>query len=101
MGVLPAIVVAALGLVVTMALAWLVAVRSGRSGWVDAIWSFAVGIFGAFMTLIPAVEGDNQLRQWLVALLVLAWSLRLGVHIMMRTVGDGRDDPRYAQLKQV
>ena len=100
MGVLPAIVVAALGLVVTMALAWLVAVRSGRSGWVDAIWSFAVGIFGAFMALIPAVEGDNQLRQWLVALLVLAWSLRLGVHILMRTLGDGRDDPRYAQLKE-
>lgn len=100
MGVVSAIFVAAPGLAVTMAVAWLVAVRSGRSGWVDAIWSFAVGIFGAFLALIPAVEGDNQLRQWLVALLALAWSLRLGVHIVMRTVGDGRDDPRYVQLKQ-
>ncbi|TSE03097.1 DUF1295 domain-containing protein [Mesorhizobium intechi] len=100
MGIVPVIVVAAVGLAVTMALAWLVAVRSGRSGWVDAIWSFAVGVFGAFAALIPAVDGDNHQRQWLVAVLALAWSLRLGLHIVVRTVRDGRDDPRYSQLKQ-
>lgn len=100
MGIVPAIVVAALGLALTMALAWLVAVRSGMSGCVDAIWSFAVGMLGALVALIPGVEGDNQLRQWMVALLAVAWSLRLGLHILIRTVGDGRDDPRYSQLKQ-
>src|ERR1700759_5670060 len=100
MGIVSTIILSALGLVVTMAVAWLIAVRSGRSGWVDAIWSFAVGIFGAFAALVSVVQGDNDHRQWLVAILALAWSLRLGWHIVTRTIGDGRDDPRYAQLKQ-
>ena len=100
MSVVLVIVLAALGLSGTMAVAWLVAVRTGRSGWVDAIWSFAVGIFGAFAALVAATEGDNGRRQWLVAILALAWSLRLGFHIVMRTVSDRRDDPRYSQLRQ-
>lgn len=100
MGVVSAIVVAAIGLAATMTAAWLIAVRSGRSGWVDAIWSFAVGIFGASAALIVSVEGDNHQRQWLVAALALVWSLRLGVHIAMRTIGDDRDDPRYAELRR-
>ena len=100
MSVVSAIILTALGLAVTMAVAWLVAIRTGRSGWVDAIWSFAVGIFGAFAALIAVAEGDNERRQWLVVILALAWSLRLGLHIAIRTLGDGRDDPRYSQLKQ-
>lgn len=100
MGVVPAIVIAAVGLAVTMALVWLVAIRSGRSGWVDAIWSFSVGVFGVFTALVPVVEAVSHERRWLVAFLALAWSVRLGLHIVMRTIGDGRDDPRYIQLKQ-
>ncbi|TPN81856.1 DUF1295 domain-containing protein [Mesorhizobium sp. CU2] len=100
MGIVSAIVVAAVGLALTMAVAWLIAIRTGRSGWVDAIWSLAVGIFGAYVALVATAEADNERRQWLVAILALAWSLRLGLHIAMRTIGDGRDDPRYSQLKQ-
>jgi steroid 5-alpha reductase family enzyme len=100
MGIASAIVLTAVGLAVTMAVAWLIAMRSGRSGWVDAIWSFAVGIFGALVALAVTVEGDNRQRQLLVAILALAWSLRLGLHIAMRTIADARDDPRYGQLKQ-
>lgn len=100
MSVVSAIVLAAVALCATMAVAWLVAIRTGSSGWVDAIWSFAVGIIGAFLALVPFVEGDNDHRRWLVALLALVWSLRLGVHIAGRTMGDSRDDPRYRQLKQ-
>jgi steroid 5-alpha reductase family enzyme len=100
MGIVAAIVVALVGLALTMAVAWLIAIRTGRSGWVDAIWSFAVGIFGAYAALFATAEADNEWRQWLVAILALAWSLRLGLHIAMRSIGDGRDDPRYSQLKQ-
>lgn len=100
MGIVLAIVIAAVGLATTMAAAWLVAMSSGRSGWVDAIWSFAVGIFGAFAALVAQAHGDNHQRQWLVAILALAWSLRLGIHIVARTIGSDLDDPRYGQLKQ-
>src|SRR6202044_1379990 len=34
-------------------------------------------------------------RQWLVAALIAVWSLRLGLHIAVRTAGI-TDDPRYA-----
>lgn len=82
----------------TMAVAWLVAIRTGRSGWIDAIWSFATGVFGATGALL-AFGREISARQALVALLALSWSLRLGIHISARTARGG-DDPRYRQLRQ-
>lgn len=83
-----------------MAGAWLVALRTGRSGWIDAIWSFATGGFGAAAALVPFAGGEMRSRQVLVALLAIVWSLRLGLHIAIRTAhGDG-DDPRYRQLRE-
>ncbi len=87
----------ALSLAVLMAFAWVVQQRTGNSGWVDTIWTFAVGLVGAGSALWPfAGEGPN-VRQWLVAALVAVWSLRLGTHIAIRTAGI-TDDPRYASF---
>ncbi len=91
---------AAAVLAVIMAFAWAVAVVTGRSGFVDATWSLAVGIVGVAVALLP-VGGDTGLpgeRQWLAAGLCALWSLRLGGHILLRTLKSG-DDPRYAKLK--
>lgn len=97
----PAITLVALTacLSATMAGAWLIALRTGRSGWTDAIWSLATGGFGAAAALAPfsAVETTN--RQMLVASLALLWSLRLGLHIALRAARGG-DDPRYRQLRE-
>ncbi|MBN9079756.1 MAG: DUF1295 domain-containing protein [Rhizobiales bacterium] len=95
------LIVAALAvcLSASMAGAWLVAVRIGRSGWIDAIWSFATGGFGAAAALIPFAATEISARQLLVALLPLLWSLRLGIHIVGRTARGG-DDPRYSQLRE-
>ncbi len=94
------IIVLAIGLSAVMALAWLVALRTGKSGFIDAIWSFAVGGAGAAAAALP-VEGAAPVpeRQYLVAALALVWSLRLGFHIVWRTVGGG-DDPRYAHFRK-
>ncbi|TPQ33114.1 hypothetical protein C2U70_20215 [Bradyrhizobium guangdongense] len=92
-----ALFVIALSLAALMALAWVVQQRTGNSGWVDTIWTFAVGLVGAGAALWPVVgEGPNA-RQWLVASLVALWSLRLGTHIAIRTSGIS-DDPRYADF---
>ncbi|SDA97809.1 DUF1295 domain-containing protein [Mesorhizobium qingshengii] len=99
MSIVFALLIIAVGLSATMAVAYLVAVRSGRSGWIDAIWSFSVGLFGAIAALLTYADNEILPRQWLVAGLALAWSLRLGFHIAMRTAGGGQDDPRYSQLK--
>jgi steroid 5-alpha reductase family enzyme len=85
----------ALALSILMAMAWAVQQRSGNSGWVDTIWTFAVGLVGAGSALWPLGGGAPNSRQWLVAALVAMWSLRLGGHIAMRTSGI-TDDPRYA-----
>lgn len=94
-----ALVALAACLSLTMAGAWLVALRTGRSGWIDAIWSFATGGFGAVAALVPFAGGEISARQMLVAALALFWSLRLGIHIAIRT-SHGGDDPRYRQLRE-
>ncbi len=97
--VVGAIVTLAACLSLTMAGAWLVALRTGRSGWIDAIWSFATGAFGAAAALWPFAGNEITPRQILVALLALVWSLRLGIHIATRTARSG-NDPRYKQLRE-
>jgi steroid 5-alpha reductase family enzyme len=89
---------AAIALGVLMTGAWVAQRRTGQSGWIDTIWSFAVGAVGAGLALAPIqASGWPTGRQILVATLALAWSLRLGLHIMRRT-RKGGDDPRYKAL---
>ena len=85
----------AVSLAVLMAGAWLVQQRTGNSGWVDTIWTFSLGLVGVSGALWPVAGASPNARQWLVAGLVAIWSLRLGVHIAVRTAGI-TDDPRYA-----
>jgi steroid 5-alpha reductase family enzyme len=91
-------VLIAVALSVAMAGAWAIARRPGRSGWTDVIWSYAIGLVGAIAALAP-IDGAPTARQWLVALLVAGWSLRLGTHIALRIRG-GHDDPRYLELRR-
>jgi steroid 5-alpha reductase family enzyme len=94
---LEALFALALSLSVLMAGAWVVQQRTGNSGWVDTIWTFSVGLVGAAGALWPAGGSDLNARQWLVASLVVIWSLRLGIHIAGRSSGI-KDDPRYAEF---
>jgi steroid 5-alpha reductase family enzyme len=92
---LEALAAIAVALAILMAGAWLVQQRTGNSGWVDTIWTFSVGFVGVSGALWPVAGASPNARQWLVAGLVAIWSLRLGVHIAVRTAGI-TDDPRYA-----
>lgn len=82
-----------------MAFAWSIALRTSKSGWIDAIWSFAVGAAGVIAALAAPGEAGLSARQLLAAALVAAWSLRLGLHIAGRTARGG-DDPRYVFLRE-
>jgi steroid 5-alpha reductase family enzyme len=84
-------------LAAAMSFAWLIAERTHRSGWIDAIWTFATGLSGAALALTAMSPG--ALRPPLVVGLAAAWSLRLGLHIVSR-VARGGDDPRYRQLRE-
>lgn len=90
----------AAGLALAMTGAWLLALRTGRSGWIDAIWSYAVGAAAVAACLWPAgAAGADPVRRGAVAVLVALWSLRLGTHIAVRS-SRGGDDPRYAALRR-
>jgi len=90
---------AAIALSLIMTGAWAVQRATGRSGWIDAIWSFGVGVVGAGAALWPIpTQPWPTSRQLLVAALALGWSLRLGIHIMRRTLRGG-EDPRYQALR--
>jgi steroid 5-alpha reductase family enzyme len=92
---LEALAAIAVALSVLMAGAWAVQQRTGNSGWVDTIWTFSLGLVGAGSALWPVGGAAPDARQWLVAALVAIWSLRLGLHIAVRSAKI-TDDPRYA-----
>lgn len=92
---LEALAAIAVSLAILMALAWAVQQRSGNSGWVDTIWTFALGLVGTGSALWPIAGAAPNARQWLVAALVAIWSLRLGTYIAIRSAYI-TDDPRYA-----
>jgi steroid 5-alpha reductase family enzyme len=96
-----ALAAAAIFLSAWMTLAWWLQMRTGKSGWIDTLWSYGVGIAGVALTLLVPLASDEAVspRQWLVASLCALWSVRLGTHILLRTLSGG-DDPRYAQLKK-
>ena len=87
---LAALAAIAASLSVLMAGAWMVQQRTGNSGWVDTIWTFSLGLVGVGSALWPIEGAPQSARQWLVAALVGIWSLRLGVHIAIRSAGIGR-----------
>ncbi|MCE1238066.1 MAG: DUF1295 domain-containing protein [Hyphomicrobiales bacterium] len=88
-------IVAALLLVSAMSVAWAARMRTGSSGWIDTIWSAAVGLAG----LVAALGAEGDGRRWLIAGLLVLWSSRLALHIGARTRGAA-DDPRYAELER-
>lgn len=92
-----AAVLAGAALSLIMASAWYVQRRSGKSGWIDAVWSFGVGGVAVCASLFPLAPDRSYVRQIAVATLVAMWCLRLGLHIAVRNRIRG-DDPRYRHL---
>lgn len=83
-----------------MMMAWAVQRRAGNAGWVDVVWTFALGLAGVVYALAPAPSiAWPGTRQWLVALAAAAWSVRLGAHLWHRT-RRGPEDTRYAQFRR-
>lgn len=85
-------------LAVFMTAAWWIERRTGNSGWVDVVWTSAMGLTGIAGATTVFSFGELSDRQVLIALLVLLWALRLAGHIAYRTITVS-DDPRYAKLR--
>jgi steroid 5-alpha reductase family enzyme len=88
------LVFAAIGLSLAMTGAWAIQRQTGNSGWIDTIWSFAVGVGG----MASSIWADGAFERRILAFVIIAlWALRLGSHIGSRSTG-AKEDPRYAKL---
>jgi steroid 5-alpha reductase family enzyme len=83
-----------------MAAGWTFARRSGGAGWADVTWTFATGAAGVAYALVPTTGFTPGPRAALTAILIAAWSLRLGVHLWRRTAGAAHEDARYAEFRR-
>lgn len=84
----------AIGLSLAMTAAWAVQRLTGASGWIDTIWSLAVGCGGIAAAIFAHGSFDRRIACLIV---ITLWALRLAGHIGSRTHGAG-EDPRYAKL---
>ncbi|MFK0332946.1 DUF1295 domain-containing protein [Rhizobium sp. NPDC090275] len=88
------LVAIAFWLSLAMAGAWAIQRATGQSGWIDTIWSVAVGVGG--IAAIALADGDFD-RRIVLLVVISAWSLRLASHIGSRCRGAA-EDPRYAKF---
>lgn len=93
------IILSAIILSAMMFTAWAVQKRTSQAGWADVFWSFAIGIGGVIVALMPPSTAPIE-RRWLVTAMVAFWSIRLGWHILARTFAATYEDPRYADLRK-
>jgi steroid 5-alpha reductase family enzyme len=84
---------------IVMTVSWLVQKKLGNAGWTDVFWTLGTGVCGVAAALWPDPYAYEP-RQWLVALLVAVWSLRLGLYIASRVARSEAEDPRYARMRK-
>jgi steroid 5-alpha reductase family enzyme len=95
---LAVLVAVSAALPVIMSGAWIAWNSSRNSGWIDTVWTFGLGTVGCAGALAPSLwSGAVTTRHALVAILVVVWAARLGLHIAQRTSGI-KDDPRYGTM---
>ncbi len=76
---------------------WWISVRIKNYGLLDAAWSYGVAILAPIYALLG--PGD-VLRKWSMAAVGVAWSLRLGTHILTRVISHHPvEDARYQTLR--
>jgi steroid 5-alpha reductase family enzyme len=78
-----------------MAAAWFWQQRIRNASIVDVVWTFGTGGLGVTYAMLA---GGLPARRLLVGVVVCAWSLRLGLHLLAR-VRDHVEDERYRQMR--
>ena len=75
---------------------WLVARRTRNAGIVDVGWALSFAI----VAIVLAAGATSAVGAWLpLAIIVVAWSARLGGYLIARGAATGPEDGRYAELR--
>jgi steroid 5-alpha reductase family enzyme len=84
--------------VVAFAAVWAISVRINNYGLLDVVWSLSVAALAPIYALLG--HGDPA-RRILFTVLGAAWSLRLGLYILIRVLRmHPREDARYRTLRE-
>ena len=79
-----------------LVLVWVIQLFNRQAGWVDVFWSASIGVIG----LEYALAGDAPTTaRFIMAVLALAWSLRLAGYLAKRMKDHG-EDSRYAAARE-
>ncbi len=80
------------------AVVWLISVRVRNYGFLDVVWSLSIAVLAPLYALLG--DGDPA-RRLAFALVGAAWSLRLGLYVLIRVVRlHPREDARYRSLRE-
>jgi len=83
---------------VLFTLLWWWCERRRDASWVDVAWASGVGT----AAVVYACLTDALLeRRVLVAAMATVWALRLATHLSRRLVRSGREDKRYARMREL
>ncbi len=84
--------------IIGFAIVWAISVRVDNYGFLDVAFSYGIAVLAP----LYAVGGPGSLlRKWLVAAVGVAWSVRLGTHILVRVLKHHpAEDPRYETLRR-
>jgi steroid 5-alpha reductase family enzyme len=81
-----------------MVVVWFFARRMNNAGIVDIWWAFGFTPVAVFYGVFGS---GHMVRNGLIAAMVCAWSLRLGMHLYKRVMSHREvEDPRYAELRR-
>lgn len=88
-----------IAMAVIMTIGWTVQRGLNNGGWTDVFWTYGTGATCALAALAPfGGQTMPNLRQGLVAALLVVWAVRLGTYVAVRVVG-GPEDVRYVTLR--
>ncbi|HEY1555838.1 MAG TPA: DUF1295 domain-containing protein [Kofleriaceae bacterium] len=77
-------------------LLWSIALRTRNAGIVDVGWALTFAVVAA----VFATDATQPAAAWLpIAIVVVAWSVRLGGYLIVRGAASGPEEGRYADLR--
>lgn len=81
----------------SFALTWAISVKLRNYGFLDVAWSYGVAILAP---LYAAFGPGEPNRKWMLAIIGVTWSLRLGTYILVRVLRHHpAEDIRYETLR--
>ena len=78
-----------------MAICWMVYLRTGEASFVDVIWTLGTAVAGIYFLL---ENQGNPNRVTLLSVMLILWSARLSIHLILRLRKRG-EDSRYLRMK--